>query len=104
MNVSEPTETDPINITHEIKKTVCDNITKIEAAGSCKIVIIYIPQRWDHFTGYNIDGESFDLHDYIKAFCVEKGIMSQLITYFPHIQNSLIPDLISPLFDPVGFF
>ena len=79
MKTSEPIEADPIRITHEIKKCICDNITKIEVSGSCKIVIIYIPQRWEHFTGYNIDGESFDLHDYIKAFCVEKGIMSQLI-------------------------
>ena len=26
------------------------------------------------------------------------------ITYFPHIQNSKIPDLTNPLFDPVGIF
>lgn len=79
MKTPEPIETDSIKITHEIKKSICSNLTKIETAGNCNIVIIYIPQRWEHFTGYNIDGESFDLHDYIKAFCVEKGIMSQLI-------------------------
>jgi hypothetical protein len=32
------------------------------------------------FTTYITDKESFDLHDYIKAFCTEKGVTSQIIT------------------------
>jgi len=79
VNIPEPIGKDPKKIAHEIKKHICDNISKIETSGNCKIVVIYIPQRWEYFTSYNIDGESYDLHDYIKAFCVEKGIMSQLI-------------------------
>ena len=79
LTISEPTGQDTVEIANDIKKNICDSISKIEAAGSRKIAIIYIPQRWEHFTSYLIDGESYDLHDYVKAFCVEKGIMSQLI-------------------------
>jgi hypothetical protein len=77
--VTNPNETEIVKAAHAIKKSICDSISKIEAAGNCKIIIIFIPQKWESFTSYSINGESFDLHDYIKAFCVEKGIMSQLI-------------------------
>ena len=62
-----------------IKQSLLDSLSKINSLSSRKIIVIYIPERWNSFTSYNIDGESFDLHDYIKAFCAEKGIMSQFI-------------------------
>ncbi|WP_291104656.1 MULTISPECIES: SIR2 family protein [unclassified Dysgonomonas] len=63
----------------EVRQMICDSITKISSTTNRKIVVIYIPRRWEDYTSYTIEGESFDLHDYIKAFCAEKGIMSQLI-------------------------
>ncbi|GGX22931.1 SIR2 family protein [Aquimarina muelleri] len=64
---------------HEIKRNICDKITKITASGNQKIIVIYIPKRWDSFTSYHENGESYDLHDYVKAFCVEKRVTSQFI-------------------------
>lgn len=64
---------------HEIKQNICEKITKLSTVGGQKVIIIYIPQRWDNFTSYHENGESFDLHDYVKAFCVEKGVTSQFI-------------------------
>jgi len=64
---------------HEIKRNICDKITKLSVNGNQKIIVIYIPKRWDSFTSYHENGESFDLHDYVKAFCVEKRITSQFI-------------------------
>lgn len=63
----------------EIRQMLCDSITKIGSTTNRRIVVIYIPERWEEYTSYTSEGESFDLHDYIKAFCAEKGIMSQLI-------------------------
>lgn len=63
----------------QIKQLICDSIVKISSTTRRKIIVIYIPQRWEPYTSYQLDGESFDLHDYVKAFCAEKGIMSQLI-------------------------
>ena len=63
----------------QIRQLICDSIVKINSTTHRRIIVIYIPQRWELYTSYQIDGESFDLHDYIKAFCAEKGIMSQLI-------------------------
>lgn len=77
--VNEPTCRDPKEITHEIKNNICDKINKLCSVGSQKIIVIFIPTRWDSFVHYNDDIESFDLHDYIKAFCAEKRVTSQLI-------------------------
>ncbi len=77
--VSEPQNTLIIDNANHIKQEICNSILKINSIGKRKIIVIYIPQRWDKFTSYNEQGETFDLHDYIKAFCAEKGIMSQLI-------------------------
>jgi len=63
----------------QIRQLICDGIAKINSTSHRRIIVIYIPQRWEEYTSYKIDGESFDLHDYLKAFCAEKGIMSQLI-------------------------
>lgn len=77
--LNNPTTTSFKEIVHEIKRNICDKINSQCSIGSQKILIIYIPQRWDNFLHYNDGVESFDLHDYIKAFCAEKGVTSQII-------------------------
>lgn len=49
--------------------------------GTCAptVVVIYIPSRWRPWEKYDLDGEVFDLHDFIKAYCVLKGVATQLI-------------------------
>lgn len=77
--LDEPQEKTIRQISNEIKRNICDKITKLCSFGSQKIVVIYIPERWEQFTYYNREGESFDLHNYIKAFCVEKRVTTQFI-------------------------
>ncbi|AXT62643.1 hypothetical protein D1816_20555 [Aquimarina sp. AD10] len=84
---------EPINKTHretvhEIKRNICDKITKLSTIGSQKIMVIYIPNRWEQFIHYNDGVESFDLHDYVKAFCAEKGVTSQFIREKTILDNS----------------
>lgn len=90
LNIPEPKSTDWETIAelqsndfkeniHEIKRNICDKITKLSATGNQKVLIIYIPERWENFTSYHDNGESYDLHDYVKAFCVEKRVTSQFI-------------------------
>lgn len=77
--VNEPISRDSKKIIQEIKDNICDKINQLCSIGSKKTIVIYIPSRWDSFTYYNDGIESFDLHDYIKAFCAEKKVTSQLI-------------------------
>ena len=77
--LEEPSNIDIKEVSQYIKNWICDGLARISSISQRKIIIIYIPQRWEKYTNFSIDGESFDFHDYIKAFCAEKGIMSQLI-------------------------
>ena len=43
------------------------------------VVIIYVPTRWRAWEKYNLGGEVFDLHDFVKAYCVQKGITTQFL-------------------------
>lgn len=44
-----------------------------------KVIVIYIPDRWLSYTSFQEENEDFDLHDYIKAYCAEKGVATQFI-------------------------
>lgn len=77
--INEPTNKDFKKITHEIKDSICNKINQLCSIGSQKTIVIFIPSRWDNLTYYSDGIESFDLHDYIKAFCAEKKVTSQLI-------------------------
>ncbi len=78
-NVNNPILSNHKEIVHEIKRNICDKINSQSSIGSQKVLVIYIPQRWDGYLKYNDGVESFDLHDYIKAYCAEKRITSQII-------------------------
>lgn len=65
---------------NKIKENICSEILKVSASGTQRIIVIFVPEKWLKFTSYSTEVESFDLHDYIKAFCAEKGLTSQVIT------------------------
>ena len=43
------------------------------------VVLIFFPERWNNFRGYNTETESFDVHNFVKAFCVQRGIATQFL-------------------------
>lgn len=67
------------NIEHSAQKLAKTIVSKIEKLENNSVVVVFIPEIWDDFTSYTEGIESFDLHDYIKAFAVQKGISTQLI-------------------------
>ncbi|MEM8510503.1 MAG: SIR2 family protein [Bacteroidota bacterium] len=87
--VNNPIAKSAKEIVHEIKRNICDAINNQCSIGSQKIVVIYIPRRWDNYLGYRDETESFDLHDYVKAFCAEKGVTSQIIREKTILDSSL---------------
>ncbi|MFL0102010.1 SIR2 family protein [Tenacibaculum maritimum] len=87
--INEPLNKEIREIVHEIKTNICDKINQLCSIGSKKTIVIFIPSRWDSFTYYRDELQSFDLHDYIKAFCAEKKVTSQLIREKTIIDNSL---------------
>lgn len=69
--------------THEnaikLARLIGDKIEKISSIQNSRTIVIFIPFEWQPFETYANEEESFDLHDYIKAFSASRGISTQLI-------------------------
>lgn len=54
-------------------------IDNLHAYGDVDVVLIYIPEKYERYTRVSTLSENFDLHDYVKAFAVQKHIATQFI-------------------------
>lgn len=50
-------------------------IDQLDSTTKPDVVVVFIPARWKQWEKY----ASFDLHDFIKAYCVQKGIATQFL-------------------------
>lgn len=44
------------------------------------VVLVFFPHRWDHLRGYRNENERFDVHDFVKAYAVQRGTATQFLT------------------------
>lgn len=69
--------------THEnairLARLITTKIEQIANTQAKQTIVIFIPEEWQPFENYVNQEESFDLHDYIKAFSASRGISTQLI-------------------------
>jgi len=75
----------------EIAETVADKgarecaehlvrcINQLEAGYNPDVVLVFVPDRWQKYRAYETETETFDLHDFVKAFCVQRGLASQFL-------------------------
>lgn len=63
----------------KLARLITSKIEQIANTQSQTTIVIFIPNEWQLFESYINQGESFDLHDYIKAFSASRGISTQLI-------------------------
>lgn len=70
----------------ELANLITRSIDMIVAAEKPHVMLIFIPDRWAAWRGYEDDQERFDLHDFVKAYCVQKGIATQFLEQ--HTLNS----------------
>ncbi len=63
----------------ELAKGLFQCISKLQAfRGDFDIALIYLPESW----GQCFEGESFNFHDYLKAYCAPSNIPIQIIRQF----------------------
>ena len=74
LNSNVSSEEGSVELSRQIR-TAIDSLTSIHRAS----ILIYIPDRWNKWWGFENDKEKFDLHDFIKAYCVQRGIATQFI-------------------------
>lgn len=63
---------------HRLGASLCRAIDKV-AEQQPHVTVVYIPAEWSEWEGYEDDNEWFDLHDYVKAHCVQRGFATQFI-------------------------
>lgn len=54
-------------------------IDSLLASHKPNLVVIFIPTRWEKWKKFSTEDESFDLHDFVKAYCVQRGISTQFV-------------------------
>lgn len=80
LTVPEPTKADSVKaMAADLRNHLLQRIDGITADGIKKVVLLYIPNRWLEYTSYDLENEQYDLHDFIKAYCAERGIATQFI-------------------------
>ena len=63
----------------ELSRILTQAISTIDAVCKPNVVLIFIPTRWKKWTGFETEKEKFDLHDFTKAYCVQRGIATQFL-------------------------
>lgn len=62
-----------------LAQNIIRSIDALRASVHPSVVLIYVPDRLEQWKRYKTDASRFDLHDFVKAYCVQKGITTQLI-------------------------
>jgi len=75
----EPTESDFRRGTVEVARQIITAIQMLQSSYAPNVVIIFFPNRWELLRSYRDENERFDVHDFVKAFCVQRGIATQFL-------------------------
>ncbi|MCP4677300.1 MAG: hypothetical protein GY854_17660 [Deltaproteobacteria bacterium] len=62
----------------DMSRKIRDGISALAAAGR-SIILILTPDRWRHWRGFKNESEVFDVHDFVKSYCVQRGIATQFL-------------------------
>lgn len=65
--------------TVETARAINRGIETLQASFSPNVVLIFFPQRWASYRRFNTEQERFDVHDFVKASSVQKGIGTQFL-------------------------
>ena len=64
---------------HECADHLIRCVNQLQASYNPDVVLVFVPERWRQYRRYETETEAFDLHDFVKAFCVQKGLASQFL-------------------------
>ena len=64
---------------HAIRRELQRRVDQLHSTYDPHCVLIYVPTRWASWEKYTLDNEHFDLHDFLKAYCIQRGVASQFL-------------------------
>jgi hypothetical protein len=62
-----------------LSRNICDAIKSLTARDR-SVVLIMTPQRWGKWRRYATTAEEFDVHHFVKAYAVQRGVATQFLT------------------------
>lgn len=63
----------------EMARSIVDGVDRLISANQPHVVCIFVPRRWRIWEQYDSGFEKFDVHDFTKAHCVQRGIATQFL-------------------------
>ena len=75
----EPEGTDDRSKAIDVGRSINRAIETLQASYSPNVVFIFFPERWSSYRGFASESERFDVHDFVKASSVHKGIGTQFL-------------------------
>ncbi len=63
----------------ELRRFLTNALDSLHASSIPNVVLICFPTRWAAWRGFKTEDERFDLHDFVKAYCVQRGIATQFL-------------------------
>jgi hypothetical protein len=63
----------------EVARAINRGIDMLQSSYSPHVILILFPERWSKFRGFTTDTERFDVHDFVKASSVQRGIGTQFL-------------------------
>jgi hypothetical protein len=63
----------------ELSRHMTNCLSMLKAAAAPNVTIVFIPTRWIKLRTFETESERFDLHNFVKAFCVPQGIATQFL-------------------------
>lgn len=76
---SEPEGADDRAKTLDVGRNINRAIETLQASYAPNVVFIFFPDRWSNYRGFANESERFDVHDFVKASSVHKGIGTQFL-------------------------
>ncbi len=75
----EPEGVDNRARTVETARAINRGIEALQASFSPNVVLIFYPDRWAAYRRFSTEEERFDVHDFVKASSVQRGIGTQFL-------------------------
>ena len=64
-----------VSVAHQIATA----IETLRSSYAPHVILVFFPQRWEQMRGYYDSHERFDVHDFVKAYSVQRGIATQFL-------------------------
>ncbi len=75
----EPEGPDDRSKTVATGRAINRSIEALQASFSPNVVLIFFPERWAAYRSFDTESERFNVHDFVKASSVQKGIGTQFL-------------------------